>query len=344
WSAPLRREGEPVGVVTLEWDEHESAGEGSETFPGARLRLLAELATPLLAQLYDRDRNPLVKLRDGTRRTASAVLGTQYTWAKLAVVGVLAGGLWVTLGRGTDHVKATFVVEATQRQLVTAPFAGYLEAVHVEPGEVVEAGATVLAELDTSELRLEAAQLRAKEAESRKHAEMARSERNMAEVQMALSEAAATAAERELVERRIAQASLTSGLGGAVVRGDLKRELGRAVTEGETLFEVAPTESLRAELFVPEERAGDLFVGMEGELATTTYPDQRVRFVVERIEPAARVHEGRNVFVAEVALAVRPAWLRPGMTGAARLEAGEDRYVVLWTRDAVNWVRMKLWL
>ncbi|MEM6457804.1 MAG: HlyD family efflux transporter periplasmic adaptor subunit [Planctomycetota bacterium] len=334
-----------VAVLVVEW----SAVDGRpETTPGPdvieRLRLLAELATPLLAELHDRDRWLPVKARDAARRGLGHVLGSEYTWAKLAAVALLAAGLWMTLARGTDYVKSTFVTEATERQLVTAPFAGYLDAVHVGPGDRVEAGVSVLAELDTAELRLEAARLSAEEASLRQRAERARGERDMAGVRVALAEAAAVAAQGDLVRSQIEQASLRSGLAGVVVRGDLKRQLGRAVSEGETLFEVAPLDALRAELYVPEARAGEVTPGMRGELATTTYPDQRVGFRVVRIEPAARVEQGRNVFAVEVELDRQPGWMRPGMTGAARITAGEDRYLTLWTRDAVNWLRMKLWL
>ena len=369
-SLPLRHGQEVVAILTVEWDQPPppppeapegsppdgsrlgSAGEPADperapTSPAGaptRLRMVAELATPLLVQLHHRDRWAGAKAKDSSGRLFGMAVGTEHTWVKLAAVGLLAGVLWLVLGTGTDHVKSSFVVEAVQRQLVTAPFAGYLEAVHVGPGDAVEADGTVLAELDTSELRLEAAELRAQEVAYRKRAEVARGESDMGEVQAASAEAAAVAARRELVELQIAQASLRSPLGGLVMSGDLTKQLGKPVQEGETLFEVAPVERLRAELFVPEDRAGEVAPGMAGELATTTYPDQRVGFVVRHVEPLARVEGGRNVFVAEVELDHQPAWLRPGMTGAARLDAGEASHLWLWTRDAVNWLRMKLWL
>ena len=344
--AGATRRGRPVvGVLVIEWT---ALPDRSETAPPAdaavRSRLLADLITPLLKQLHDRDRWAVVKLRDRAGRWAGAVVGSEYTWAKLAAVALLAAVLWLTLGRGTDHIESTFVVEAAERQLIAAPFAGYLDAVYVEPGDRVEAGQTVLAGLDASEMRLEAARLSAEGAAFRRQAEQARGERDMAGVQVALAEAEATAAQHALILSQIEQSSLRSPLSGVVIQGDLKRQLGVAVTEGQTLFEVAPLTALRAELQVPEDRAGEVSAGMRGELATAAHPDQRVSFTVDRIEPAARVENGRNVFGVEVRLDDQPPWLRPGMTGAARVRVGEDRHVVLWTRDAINWLRMKLWL
>jgi hypothetical protein len=44
-----------------------------------------------------------------------------------------------------------------------------------------------------------------------------------------------------------------------------------------------------------------------------------------------------------VRLEQRPAWLRPGMEGVAKVDIGRAPYGYLWTRDLVNWIRMRLW-
>jgi hypothetical protein len=40
----------------------------------------------------------------------------------------------------------------------------------------------------------------------------------------------------------------------------------------------------------------------------------------------------------------RPDWVRPGMEGTARIDAGSRAYPWIWTRRIVNWLRMRLWL
>jgi multidrug efflux pump subunit AcrA (membrane-fusion protein) len=89
--------------------------------------------------------------------------------------------------------------------------------------------------------------------------------------------------------------------------------------------------------------------GLEGELAAEGYPDRRIRFVVERINPVAEVQDQQNVFkvrarLLNVDLQSRHRWLSPGMTGTAKIALGRASYGWLWTRPIVNWLRMKLWL
>lgn len=62
------------------------------------------------------------------------------------------------------------------------------------------------------------------------------------------------------------------------------------------------------------------------------------------IEPEAEVVDGENVFRVRVELDEQPAWLRAGVEGVAKIDVGRRRYAWMWTRDAVDWVRMKLWL
>jgi hypothetical protein len=73
-------------------------------------------------------------------------------------------------------------------------------------------------------------------------------------------------------------------------------------------------------------------------------PDVRLPVVVERIDPLAEVRDGRNVFRVRARLLERPDWLRPGMEGVARLDVGPRPYPWIWTRRAINWVRMRLWI
>ncbi|MHC4585304.1 MAG: HlyD family efflux transporter periplasmic adaptor subunit [Planctomycetota bacterium] len=142
----------------------------------------------------------------------------------------------------------------------------------------------------------------------------------------------------------IEQGKVISPISGVVVKGDLKRQIGAPVKTGDVLFEVTPLESLRAELLVPEDQIFEIAIDQEGYLATVSYPSQRMEFVVERINPMAEVVNNRNVFKVRVRLLETRSWMRPGMEGVAKISIGKRRYVWIWTRRIVNWLRMKLWL
>jgi multidrug efflux pump subunit AcrA (membrane-fusion protein) len=277
-------------------------------------------------------------------------VGPRHTWAKLAAVAGCLLLLFVTLYPAPHRVSAPFVLQPQERQLVVAPFDGYLKAVHVEPGDRVVPGRTLLAELETAELRLQLAEKLAARVQHLKEADLARREGKTAEVQIAEAEAERAAAEIALLEHQIDKASLRSPLAGVVQEGDHKRKTGGAVSKGEVLFEVAPPDVLKAELRVPEDRVAELRVGQRGELAAAAQPGLYVPFIIEKIEPKAEVLDGQNVFRVWATLEAGGDGHahgfrgKPGMEGVAKVEVGTTNYLWVWTHEAIEWVRMKLWI
>ena len=349
---PLRRKGEPVGVVTVE----RPAGEAFAPEEIEALRLACDLCTSRLMNLYEHDRwfgaRAVASLREGL----AVVAGPKHTWAKLIVVLGFAAVVFLVFAKGEYRAEAPFVLEATEQQVIPAPFDGYLKEVNVEPPDMVEAGKTELATLDTAELRLQLASSRAELAGYLKESAAAMRDGKTADAQIAEAKADKTRAEMRLLEHRIGQATILSPLSGCVVKGELKRKKGAPVKTGDVLFEIAPLESIRAVLSVPEDLIADVIAAdrkaraegkeLHGELATAAHPEIRVPFVVERINPVAEVVNQRNVFKVRVKLLEVRHELRmqPGMEGAAKIDIEPRRYAWIWTRRLVNWVRMKLWL
>ncbi len=223
------------------------------------------------------------------------------------------------------------------------------------PG-LLRPGPTVLGSLETAELRLELSSARAEKIGYLKKAAAAMREDKRAEAQIAHAQADQVSARIRLLEHRIAQAVIVSPIDGYVVSGDLQKQIGAPAKTGDVLFEIAALANLRAELSIPEHMIAEVQDAqaklaeqgekLSGELATTARPDDHVKFTVERINPVAEVaqQEQRNVFKVRVKLARRPRWLRPGMQGVGKIDIGRKPYGVLWTRDLINWIRMKLWL
>ena len=67
-------------------------------------------------------------------------------------------------------------------------------------------------------------------------------------------------------------------------------------------------------------------------------------FEVELINPMAEILNKRNVFRVRVKLLETRPWMRPGSTGLAKATVGNRSYAWIWTKDAVNWIRMKIWI
>ena len=339
-SLPLRWQGKVLAVLTLERPvERVFSPDEVET-----VRLTCELCTARLANLHEYDKGIAATVVGKLRKYLGVLVGPRYAWIKLTAILCCAAIFFLIFAKGEFRAKAPFTLEATQQQVIPAPFDGYIKSVEVEVGDTVEGTTTVLGTLDTAELRLGLAAVKAERAGYLKQASAAMRDNETAKAQIAQADADKAEAQIELLEYQISQASLISPLGGVVVKGDLKRQIGAPVKTGDVLFEVCPLEALRAELLVSEEEIYDIKVGQEGVLATASYPGQQIKFVVERISPIAEVVNQRNVFKVRVQLLETYSWMRPGMEGVAKVSIGRRHYAWIWSRKIVNWIRMQLWL
>ena len=349
-SLPMRKGGEVVGVLTLE-----RAVDEPFTLPEIEsMRLTCDLVTPRLINMFEHDKWFGARVAGSARKGLATLVGPKHTWKKLVAALVIAAILFLTFAKGTYTAEAPFILETTELQIVAAPFDGEIEEVFVEPPDDVigtEDGATnpnphakrVLATLDTRELR---SRLNLAKADLNKYEtqrKMAMSEKKFAESQIARAQMRSVAAQIELLEYQIGRGTITSPISGTVIAGELKRQRGVAVKTGDVLFEVAPIHLLRAELDVPEALIGDIKVGQLGELATEDHADTRIKFLVERINPIAKVVDQRNVFKVRVRLIDRPDWMMPKLEGVAKIHIDRRRYAWIWTRRLSNWLRMKLW-
>lgn len=339
-SVPLRWDGEVRAVLTLEREP----GKPFTLEEIEVIRLACELCTARLLELYEHDRwiggKVIAKIRSGL----ALLIGPRYTWTKVVAILISALIVFLIFAKGQFRAEAPFALEATYQQVVCASFDGFIKSVNVEVGDTVKENETTLAELDTAELRLKLAGVKAEQAGYLKQVAAAMRDSETAQAQIAQANSDKAQAQIDLFNYLIEQGKVISPISGVVVKGDLKRQIGAPVKTGDVLFEVTPLESLRAELLVPEDQIFDISVEQEGYLATVSYPSRRMKFVVERINPMAEVVNNRNVFKVRVRLLETRSWMRPGMEGVARISIGKRRYVWIWTRRVVNWLRMKLWL
>ncbi len=348
-SAPLRRAGDVVGILTVErGQDHPFTTDQIES-----LRLTCELCTARLTNLHETDRWFGARAAVAARKGLTHLLGPKHTWFKVAGILVLAFVLFTVLAKGNYNADASFVLEAQQQRLIPAPFEGYIEAVHVEPGDTVIARVTILAKLETTRLESELIKNQADHAAALTEGARALNEGKIAEAQIAKAQADKAAAQIELLAWRIREASITSPIDGTVISQDIKRRIRGHVDIGEAMFEVAPVENLRAELSVPEDQIADVTRAFKaarrqgqtltGKLALVGEPERSIEFEVERVNPVAEIEDKDNVFKVRVRLLQTHPGMVPGMKGVAKIRLDRRIYARLWTRRLINWVRMKLW-
>lgn len=338
-SVPIRDGENPAAILTLE--------RSSPIPPNPKdirlLRLVADLVAPRLLELNTKSRWFGARFALWCGEKLAVVFGPKHTWAKLAALLCTGMIVFFCFARGIYTIEATFVTKPVAQRIMAAPYDGFLAEVHVRPGEKVIAGETPMAELETAELTSQLAMKKAEMAAHMKDAALARRERKFAEAQAAEARAEQVEAECDLLTVKIGKSRLYPTLTGVVLSGDLTTRTGAPVKLGETLFEIAPIARMEADLYVPEDEIADINEGQTGELAAAGRPDERIRFEVVRITPLAELVKQKNVFRVRVRLIDAPDWMLPGLEGIAKVDVEERLLIHIWSRRAVNWVKMKLW-
>jgi multidrug efflux pump subunit AcrA (membrane-fusion protein) len=337
-SVPLRHQDEVVGVLLVEQP-------GQSNFDGhavAHLQAVADLIAP---RLFDRkldDQPVLKKLAQSAAAVVGVVLGPQHIATKLIVLIVASLLLYSVLAKWDYRLDATFTFEAGAKRVHSASFEGYLQSVLVEPGDAVKKGQE-LARLDDTELRLRLAEVESAIEQATTARLESMRENKLADAKRAAAQVQQLTAQRELYKFQLERAVLTSADDGVVLSGDWVEKQGVRVQLGEPIFEVAPISQLRAVIMVDESDIDRVAPGAAGELASRTYPDKLFGFRVTRIVPLGEAFEGRNVFQVYGELGEHADWMRPGMQGTAKIDAGRARVIWIGTHKLIDFLRLKLW-
>lgn len=349
-SVPLRDGDSTLGVLLVELKrKDDKGGDAGLDLRGVEvLQAAMDLVTPVLAVKWSDSRLlPRRALGDAKRALAWAV-GTKHTVWKGVGVLVLVAALFVTFFKIEHRVGATVELRPRMQRTVSAPFEGVVLRLGegVEPGRIVKKG-DLIVEMDTRELVLQRDQAEAKIQQGTKQLSAARRDGKVVEAQMAETAIAKAEAERSLASVRIGLARLTAPMDGVVIAGDMRDKVGAAVKSGEEMFLVAPAGDLVAVARVDERDIVLVKEGARGEIATRARPSEGFGVTVETVIPMAMPRDGKNVFEVRAKLdggdAPPPAWLRPGMEGEIRIDAGRRSLLWIGTRRVVDQIRLWLW-
>lgn len=317
----------------------------SEPFTGAAVDALV-CATAMLGPALDEkrrnDRWLIRKAAESLGRQARRLLGPGYVTRKLVVAGAIALLIFGYFAVGTYRVAADARIEGKIQRAMVAPFDGFIREATARAGDTVAEG-DLLAALDDRDLALSRLRWVTERAQSQHRFEQALSARDRSATNIVKTEIEKADAQIALIDEQLARASVVAPFDGIVVSGDLSQQIGGTVRRGDLLFEVAPLDTYRVILEVDESQIADVEVGQQGELLTTSIPDEPFSLVVTRITPVAESREGRNTFRVEAELEKISPRLRPGMEGVSKIDIGERRLVWIWTRSLMDWIRIQVW-
>lgn len=336
-SLPLRLEQKGVGVLTC---EREAPFEGSDI---RALRIACDQATRRLDDLKRSDRWFGARLADAARGWIGGLVGFEHTWAKVA--GVLASLVLAVLlfGSMTYRVEAPFILRTEDLAFLSAPFDGYIEKVNHKAGDVVEKDRRLLA-LDTRELRLQESRAVADLQRYFREEEKARAENALADMRVAAALKRQAETRLEIIRNHLEHAEIRAPFSGVVVEGDLEKLLGAPVRKGDVLLKVARLKNLYVEMKVSERDIQEIREEQSGVIAFISRPGSKYDVTVQRIEPMAVTEEKGNVFRIRGRLEERGEdWWRPGMSGLAKIHAGERKIWWVLLHRTLDVIRLAFW-
>lgn len=264
---------------------------------------------------------------------------------RLASIACCLGALWFAIASIPFHVTVPAVVMPKSIQHIVVPFDAPVAEVLVRAGDSVKVG-DVLCTLGTRSLSLQRAEAVATLKSVRIQADIARAEGLMSRAEQLRAEADVQEARLAMLDDQIMSASMVSPVDGIVMTSSVSEHVGQMLSIGSPMFQIAPISSLRIELEVEESSAARVHDATGGRFSSAAKPEEHRAIHIDQRLPLAEVRDGKSVFVsyADIVDEDRVDWLRPGMKGVVRIDAGKRKAWWVVLRRAIDFANMRLWL
>jgi RND family efflux transporter MFP subunit len=339
-TVPLVHDGRIVGALTMERREREF-----QPAEAAHIERVAAMLAPSLALKYENGLPLWRRIMSSANTRLDELLKVDSADSK-TVNGIIVGGfalLAVLLLFPFGHrVSAPAQLEGAIQRVLTAPTDGYLQQVHVRPGDRVQAG-QVLAELADQDMLVEVRGLEAELAQHENALISAQARSDRTEFIVSQGRAGAARARLDLLQQHLERSHLRAPFDGVVIKGDLSQSIGAPVERGAELITLAPSSGYRVMIQAEETEVAELKSGQTGKLVLAAMPSRALPIRVERITPLASSESGRHFFAVYATLEGRLPALRPGMQGFAKVNVERRPLLVSWVNDTLNWIRITLW-
>jgi multidrug resistance efflux pump len=335
-TVPLTAQGGIAGAITIERDDPIDQDTIDLT------EAIAALIGPILGQLHQSERWLTTIAFNIATRTARQLIGPEHFVLKLATAAVAAVVLCFATVHTEYHVNAHAVVEGEVRRTLASGLDGYIGSEKARAGQVVHEG-DLLATLDDSELSLQRLRWIATRQQHQLELDKALGTGTRAEVNIASAQVAEANAEIALLDAQLVRTRIAAPFDGVITNGDLSQSVGMPVQRAQVLFEIAPLDSYRVIVRVPDSEIARVAAGSTGTLVLSALPDRHFGLHVVRVTAIAEQADGANTFRVEARLDETSPQLRPNMEGVAKLDAGQHLLIWSWTHHLIDAARLALW-
>ncbi len=337
-TVPLHRGNDMLGAVTLQRPL-------DRPFEADTIRLVDAVCAmlgPILDEKRRNDRVIFAKIWETLVRQTRRLLGPRYFGRKLATVIFAALVTFFSVSTGQFTISAPATLEGKIERTLVAPFDGLIEAQFVRAGDRVHEG-QILATFDDRELILERLGLEATLRERQARYDRALNDEDRVETRVLIAQIAETTAQIARTDLRLARTEIRAPFDGLVISGDLSQSVGSSFRRGDGLFSVVPVDSFRVALAVADTDMGEITEGQQGRVVVAALPQESFAYEVTTITPIAEAADGRNAFRVEGRMISADPRLRPGMEGIAKTDVDERLLINIWTRQAIDWLRLFAW-
>jgi multidrug resistance efflux pump len=335
---PLIAKGRNIGAICFESSTDDRFDDDTVQLCDSVVSVIG----PIFRDKKQNDRWILTKLWDSLKVQIQRMVGPHYSGRKLALGALVLLLAFLYFAEGTFRITADTVLEGAEQRAVVAPYDAFVDSSIRRAGDRVKQG-DVIALLDDTDLRLDLVELSSERAQVQSQYDEALAEHDRAKSKILSAKIAQVDAKISLVNERLKRTRLLSPIDGIIVKGDLSQSLGAAVSRGELLFDVSSLHEYRVNLLVDERDISYVQPGQPVDVVLSALPDHDIQVIVDSITPVTRAAEGRNYFNVEARLKDERGLYRPGMEGVSKISVGERRYVWIWTRELVNWLRLWSW-
>ncbi|MCK9275888.1 MAG: efflux RND transporter periplasmic adaptor subunit [Syntrophales bacterium] len=336
---PVSLENTVIAVVTLERKEEPLTDSEIDA-----IELILKQTAHWLDTLYRSDRWVGSRAVLFCHEKICSLLGFEHSLLKATAILLSAALLYSIIGVWDYRVEGSAALKTDSVGYISAPYDGLIAEVMVQEGNEIAQGDPLL-KIDTRELILKEAQESAKMISFAREIEKNRAKEAFADMQIAQSKLNETKAELEKVRYYIERADMKAQFDGILVEGDKQKLLGSPVSKGDILLKIAKIDAIYASIKVSEKDIDLIKEGAKGELILVSKPEDVFDITLEKIIPMAEVDQREgNVFVvkAEIENNMQP-WWRPGMSGIAKIDAGEKKIIWILTHRLVDFLRMFFW-
>jgi hypothetical protein len=334
----LRNNNDIVGVCSFE-----RAANALSEAELRHIKITLGLITTRLDDLKKHDRWFGTRMADFIRNKIARLVGYEHTWAKIFAILCSLFILFAAFIPISYRVTSPMIIKTDDVTYITTPFDGYIDTVTFRPGDLIQTGKLLLS-LDKKNLLLEESELLAEKNRQEREIEKARAAGELADMCIAQAHSDQVSAKLEINHYKLNQASILAPYNGVVVEGDLLEKIGSPVKQGDVLLKIGQIKNIYSEAKVSETEIHNITSGSQGQISMASRPQDHIVIYVKIIEPSAVVSQKDNVFFVRCAFKdTIPSWLRPGMTGVSKINAGNRTLIWILCHRTVDFIRLKLW-